>query len=170
MKQQLIFIGGPMGVGKTSVARVLLERLDNSIWLDGDDIWCNMNPWRVDDVTTSMAEHNIACVLRGLLQAGFDHAILSWVLHRDDIARRLKESIDDLDFDFFSFTLVCDEATLRDRTIECDGDDSAVGLGLNRLAQTKALKKTTIIDTTDMSIEETGEKIAGMLAESGRTG
>ena len=49
----LIFINGPMGVGKTAVCRELLERLTPGVYLDGD--WCwNMNPFQVTDETKSM--------------------------------------------------------------------------------------------------------------------
>ena len=36
--KRLYLIGGPMGVGKTTVCRELQKRLDRSVFLDGD--WC----------------------------------------------------------------------------------------------------------------------------------
>ncbi len=36
--KHLYIIGGTMGVGKTTVCRILKERLDRSVFLDGD--WC----------------------------------------------------------------------------------------------------------------------------------
>ena len=36
--KRLYLIGGPMGVGKTTVCRALQKSLDRSVFLDGD--WC----------------------------------------------------------------------------------------------------------------------------------
>lgn len=35
MQKQLICIGGPMGVGKTTVCRQMQARLDHCVFLDG---------------------------------------------------------------------------------------------------------------------------------------
>ncbi|MBA3031115.1 MAG: AAA family ATPase [Desulfobacteraceae bacterium] len=44
-KQKLIFIGGPPGVGKTTVTRLVLGELNHSIRVDGDELWFHMNPF-----------------------------------------------------------------------------------------------------------------------------
>ncbi len=55
----LLFVNGPMGVGKTAVCKALLERLTPGVYLDGD--WCwNMNPFHV---TKAMALDNITAML-----------------------------------------------------------------------------------------------------------
>lgn len=62
----LLFINGPMGVGKTAVCRALLERLTPSVYLDGD--WCwNINPFQVTNETKSMAFDNITAMLSRFL-------------------------------------------------------------------------------------------------------
>ena len=43
MKKKLIIVNGVMGVGKTSVCRMLYKELDNSFWLDGDNYWIIAN-------------------------------------------------------------------------------------------------------------------------------
>ena len=44
MIPKLILIGGEAWTGKSTCADRLFRRLDNSAWLDGDDVWC-VNPW-----------------------------------------------------------------------------------------------------------------------------
>jgi nucleoside-triphosphatase THEP1 len=36
--KKLIFIGGSPGVGKTTTAKMLIDKLEKSVMLDGD--WC----------------------------------------------------------------------------------------------------------------------------------
>lgn len=45
MRKKLIIIGGVPGVGKTTVAELLKNALQNAVWLDGDWCWM-MHPWR----------------------------------------------------------------------------------------------------------------------------
>ena len=40
MKKKFIMIGGPMGIGKTTVCEKLYQEIDRCAWLDGD--WCWM--------------------------------------------------------------------------------------------------------------------------------
>ena len=62
----LIFINGPMGVGKSVVCKALLERLTPGVYLDGD--WCwNMNPFQVTDETRAMVLDNITAMLSRFL-------------------------------------------------------------------------------------------------------
>ena len=47
LQKHLYLIGGTMGVGKTTTCRILKEKLDRSVFLDGD--WCwDMHPFTVN--------------------------------------------------------------------------------------------------------------------------
>ena len=53
-------IGGPMGVGKSTVSRILRDRLDNSVLLDGD--WCwDMHPFRVTAARSCKMWYSAGC-------------------------------------------------------------------------------------------------------------
>ena len=114
---KLIFIGGAPGVGKSTVARRLLVRLDHAVWLNGDDLW-RMHPFVVNQTTTSMVEGNIQSVLGSFVAAGFSYVLFTWVLHDQSIIDRLLNGITDTPFQFSLFTLVCDEETLKSRILE----------------------------------------------------
>ena len=43
---KLIIINGAPGAGKSVVGNLLFSRLDNSTFLDGDDVW-RINPFEV---------------------------------------------------------------------------------------------------------------------------
>lgn len=139
------------------MARALLARLPNSVWLDGDDVW-RMNPFRVDPTTTSMVESNIRFVLKNFLTSGFSDVIFSWVLHRQEIIDSILGGLSGLDHELFVFTLVCDEEILRRRF---QGDPGKVSLALRRLQESKELL-TTKIDVTEKSAEEVATEIVGV--------
>ena len=60
--KNLIIINGTMGVGKTTVSRILQEKLPNCVFLDGD--WCwDMKPFLINDETKKMVVTNIRFLL-----------------------------------------------------------------------------------------------------------
>ena len=65
--QAVVFVGGPRGVGKTAACKLLYRRLPNSIYVDADDLWCQMNPFRVNSATVTMGcsscDADVACRL-----------------------------------------------------------------------------------------------------------
>ncbi len=55
-------IGGPMGVGKTTVCQILKNQQNNCVFLDGD--WCwDMHPFIVNEQTKAMVMKNICFML-----------------------------------------------------------------------------------------------------------
>ncbi len=64
-------IGGPPWVGKTTCARTVFEALDNSTWLDGDDVW-RVNPFSVRDSRLRNSDANMSFVLQTYLLSPFD--------------------------------------------------------------------------------------------------
>lgn len=48
MRKKIIIINGVMGVGKTTISKLLYKELENSFWLDGDNCWM-MNSFIVNE-------------------------------------------------------------------------------------------------------------------------
>ncbi len=91
--KKLIFINGPMGVGKTTVCQHLYRQLPASVWLDGDWCWM-MHPWRVTEENKQMVEDNIIYLLGNFLRnSSFQHVIFCWVMHQEAIAQQLVEPV-----------------------------------------------------------------------------
>lgn len=89
--KKLIFINGPAGVGKTTTCKSLLEKMNNSAWLESD--WCrtiNMNPSAFIPETDEIAVKNTSYILRNYLEYNMlDYVIFNWVLHRKHLFDRV---------------------------------------------------------------------------------
>lgn len=81
----LYLIGGTMGVGKTTVCRMLKDKLDRSVFLDGD--WCwDMHPFTVTEETKRMVMDNICFLLsRFVACSEYEHILFCWVMHEQAI-------------------------------------------------------------------------------------
>ena len=64
--KKLIVIIGPNGVGKSTTARNIVERYENTAYVDSD--WCRvMNPFSLTEKTKQTVINNIYCLLRNYL-------------------------------------------------------------------------------------------------------
>lgn len=164
----LWLIGGPMGVGKSSVGRALRDGLPRSIYLDGD--WCwDASPFVVNAETKAMVMKNIRFLLRSFLECSeYKNVILAWVMHEQAIIDGLTEGLTDCRV--IAVSLVCSERELERRIRK----DEAAGLRApDSFERARAYLplyaglRTIKLDTTGLSTAETAEKIAE-LSESDR--
>lgn len=111
----LLLIGGPMGVGKSTVCEALLDLLQPGVYLDGD--WCwYMRPFSVTDETRAMVLDNICSMLSRFLSCpDLQYVIFGWVMHQqailDTICSRL--SLDNVRV--VKLSLLASENVLRER-------------------------------------------------------
>jgi len=115
----LYLIGGPMGVGKTTVCRALQKRLERSVFLDGD--WCwDAHPFQVTEETKAMVTENICFLLNNFLRcSAYDHVIFCWVLHQQAILDGLLSHLDMGNCRTRAVSLVCTPESLTAR-LEAD--------------------------------------------------
>ena len=113
--KRLYLIGGPMGVGKTTVCRALQKSLDRSVFLDGD--WCwDARPFQVTAETKIMVMENICFLLNNFLRcSAYDHVIFGWVLHQQAILDELRSRLTAGDAVIRSVSLVCTPEALTAR-------------------------------------------------------
>ena len=113
--KQLYIIGGTMGVGKTTICQRLKVELPNCVFLDGD--WCwDANPFLVNEETKKMVMHNICFMLNQFLHcSSYENVVFCWVMHEQNIIDTILASIDTTNCDTKVISLVCSQATLRER-------------------------------------------------------
>lgn len=92
--KQLYVIGGTMGVGKSTTCRVLQQKLEHSVFLDGD--WCwQANPFLVTEETKRMVVDNICYLLNRFLHcSAYRHIIFCWVLHQQSVIDEILARLD----------------------------------------------------------------------------
>ncbi len=153
----LYLIGGPMGVGKTTVCQHLKRLLPDCVLLDGD--WCwDMSPFQVTEETKTMVVDNILHLLNNFLRcSAFENVVFCWVLHRQDLLQTLLSGLSLENVRVWNVSLVCAEEALRQRLLS----DMAAGLrqadvvarGLSYLPLYAALD-TQKLDTTALTPQE----------------
>ena len=167
MKQRLIFLNGTMGVGKTTVCRLLQTKLPANVWLDGDNCW-NMRPFVVNAATKAMVLSNIAATLNNFLAARqFDNILFCWVMHEPSIAADILRRLHG-EYSLRFFTLVCAPNALRER-LAGDVREGKRTPGIFARSADRAAGYANMpsdhIDTTDLSADQTASRIAQILLD-----
>ena len=158
--QHLLLLGGPPGVGKSTVAPLLAERLAPCAWVEADDLW-RRAPELVDDRTRRMVESNIGHVLREYVAAEYPVVFLSWVLHRRDLIERLLAAIPVSGAKHVVHLTAAPEV-LRARVGADPGRGRSLERALRRLEEIEALPYAKI-DTSTSSPEEIAERVSRLV-------
>ena len=155
--KQIYLIGGPMGVGKTTICQIMKSKLESSVYLDGD--WCwNMNPFIVNEETKKMVFDNITHVLNNYLEcSAFENVIFSWVMHEQSIINEILAKLNINGHKVHNISLICGSMILVKRLEK----DINAGLrkfdviegSLQRLKMYQCLD-TIKVDTTNRSPNE----------------
>lgn len=160
--KNLYLIGGTMGVGKTTVCKILKEELQDSVFLDGD--WCwNMHPFQVTEETKSMVLDNICHLLNNFLHcSAYKNVIFCWVMHRQEILDEILSALDTDKAVVHCISLLCEEEALVHRIKE----DIARGVREEAvieksLAYLPLYRKMTTqkIDTSNLDAGEVAQEI-----------
>lgn len=154
-----------MGVGKTSACQILKQKLDNSVFLDGD--WCwDMHPFQVTQETKKMVLENIAFLLNNFIQcSAYENIIFCWVMHEQDIIDDILSRLDTAGCQIRSISFVCSEEALRARLQK----DVNMGIrtadviprSLERVPMYEKLDSVKI-DISGLSPEQAAEMVIGL--------
>jgi len=160
--KELYLVGGTMGVGKTTVCRIMKTLLDNSVLLDGD--WCwDMHPFTVTEETKRMVMGNIRFLLNSFIGCtAFENVIFCWVMHEQGILDEILGGLDLSRCRVHAISLVCGEEALI-RRLEKDAaaglrERDAVKRSVVRLPLYEKLN-TRKVDVSTMSAEQAAEYI-----------
>jgi broad-specificity NMP kinase len=113
--KNIYLIGGAMGVGKTTTCQIIKNKLNKSVFLDGD--WCwDMHPFQVTEETKHMVIENICFLLNNFMKCtAYENIVFCWVMHEQSIIDNIITNLDITNCKVYSISLVCDENTLRTR-------------------------------------------------------
>lgn len=160
--KKLYLIGGTMGVGKTTVCQILKNKLNNSVFLDGD--WCwDMHPFQVTRETKLMVHENIAFLLNNFIHCSvYDHIIFCWVMHEQEIIDQIMSALDVTNCEVSIISLICSKEALQER-LQKDVDAGIrtaeiISKSLARISLYEKLN-TVKVDVSVLSPEKAAEKI-----------
>ncbi|WP_297638428.1 AAA family ATPase [uncultured Clostridium sp.] len=168
MNKKLIIINGVMGVGKTTISKMLYKELENSFWLDGDNCWM-MNPFRVNDENKNMVLNNIGYMINNFIKNSTSkYIVFNWVIHTDEIMNDILQQINIENVDVYKITLMCSKEELISR-IEKDIKNGLRDIeNINRSLEKLSLydeMDTIKIDTTDKDFKIILEEIKDIILE-----
>lgn len=109
-----IVFNGPLGIGKSTLAETLSERIDSCVMLDGDHLVA-VNPPPADELEYLHA--TLALLVAHHRRFGYRHFVINHLWRTpaelDDLRRRLREVEPDADIRCFLLTLPLDENLQR---------------------------------------------------------
>ena len=149
-----------MGVGKSTVARRLADKLPHSVYFDGDWAW-DMRPFVVNTENIEMVHENIAFLLRQFLKnSQLENVVFTWVMQEQAAIDRILTDLQDCDFELYNFSLLADESTLRQHFRDDPTRDE------NGESLTKALSYLSKYDKINsVKIDRTGQTVDDTVAE-----
>ena len=156
--KHVYLIGGPMGIGKSTICNQLNQDLDHSVFLDGD--WCwNMDPFIVNQDTKNMVLDNITHCLNNFIHTpGIENIIFCWVMHKQDIIDQIIQKLDTEGVDIHLISLICEKDELIKRMLIDRRDNQTIRKSLQYLELYKDLD-TQKIDVTTLDVQKTIDKI-----------
>lgn len=156
--KHVYLIGGPMGIGKSTICNQLNQDLDHSVFLDGD--WCwNMDPFIVNQDTKNMVLDNITHCLNNFIHTpGIENIIFCWVMHKQDIINQIIQKLDTEGVDIHLISLICEKEELIKRMLIDRRDNQTIRKSLRYLELYKDLD-TQKIDVTTLDVQKTIDKI-----------
>ena len=157
----LYFIGGTMGIGKTTISQALKVSLNRSVFLDGD--WCwDMHPFTVTPETKRLVQLNIVTLLNNFLQSpAFDYVIFCWVMHQQEIIDNLLKQIDTSNCRLINLSLVSNAENLRERLQK----DIDTGLRQNDILERSIARLPFYENLDSHKIDVSGKSIEQIVSE-----
>ena len=143
--RKLVLLGGPPGVGKSTVLLELQDRDPDLALLDADDVWRVSTG--LDTVDNGrFAIRNVVSVMRGYFEAGCSVGLTSWVFARPELYQPVIDGLEDLIDSVQMLYLVADAGSIESR-LQKRGETGKLKYALNRMALIESLPFTRL-DTT----------------------
>lgn len=158
----LFFISGTMGVGKTTVSLILKDKLNKSVFLDGDSCWI----YQKDKITEDVKKEVITTIVNKLNEylacPQYENIIFCWVMHEQSIICQILSKLKLVNCSLINVSLICNNETLIQRLTQDISaglrDKDIIQRSLDRLPLYTKLE-TIKINTNDKDSLEVANEI-----------
>ena len=118
MKPKLIILNGPLGIGKSTLAKKYGEKHPLTLQLDIDDVWSMISHWREEKEISSPISKKMAFEMaRVNLTAGND-VIVPQIIQTKELADSFKVLSEECNADFFEVLLLVEKEEAIHRFIK----------------------------------------------------
>jgi len=172
----IIVINGPLGVGKTTVARAVLSRLERGVMLDGDAAG-EIHPFEIHDPRRVQHLYGTLAMLVAWHQqeAGYQHFVINYVFERPESLVRLVTLLHTLEPDIRVFRLRANPETLRRRIRQrgCNKDADELAWELQRGPELLRIQDANgpgdalgvVIDTDELTSQQIADVIQQQISQ-----
>lgn len=165
--KKLVVIVGPNAVGKSTVARNLVEKCTRIAYVDSD--WCRvMNPFPFTEITKQTIAENMYALLHNyLLCKEVDTVVFTYSWHGgrkeiyDNIIAKLRK--EKIDFEEWIVILKCSKEENVRRAISDNRDNERIERGMENTFNFYDKYTYPCIDTTEMRPDEVAKKIMELI-------
>ena len=154
MKRCLVLLGGPPGVGKSTVLECLSELLPNVALLDADDVTNTATNFSEDP---AIVIQTVVASMRDRLARSDGNGILAWVFARAEMFMPVIAGLEDTVDAVEQVYLVASEANLRERLM-VRGDTDKLEYAKTRLALIEKLPHRRI-DTARLTPQQVAQEV-----------
>lgn len=156
-----LFLCGPNGIGKTTIAKEILHRLPRSAYVDSDA--CRMmNPFVLNDDTVPTVARNISSMLLSYLDCPLvDTVLFTYGFHgrRREVFSLVEKALSHARFHFVPFLLWCEE-TENLRRMQKDGrSERRIQTALQDSRKAFSQVSYPVIDVTALSAAKAAEEV-----------
>ena len=158
---KVIILNGPMGVGKTTVGKLIAEKHSGTAFIDGD--WClDLHPFVGNWETKEMAVDNILHMIGNYMKcSACSMVVLVWLMDDSWVLERIIDGITALGAEVQYVTLTCGrESLIRRWREDCQCEwrtDHWLEISLASLPRFAEMENR--IDTDGLSAEEIADMI-----------
>lgn len=159
--KNLLFLCGPNGIGKTTICKRIVQKLDHSAYVDSDP--CRlMNPFILNNDTIPTIAKNISSLITNYLDCPvIETVIFSYGFHgrRKEVFEIVMESLSSRDFNFVPFLLEC---SLEENIERMNMDNRSFERKQRAIIESRKAFVDTLypkIDITNLSISEAAVSI-----------
>lgn len=153
MKKVSVIFGAP-GIGKTTAAKVLYQRINHAQYVDVDDLW-RIHPFIVNDENKALVETNLKHLYQSFLNhQTLEHFIVTWVVPTEGLKNLMLDWFKDCEVQFYRLIAKKDiylQRLINDHRDQTRFDDY---IAINSKDEFKDIKT---IDVSKMDIKDVVE-------------